>query len=53
MFVTFLVLSNENGADTDEMPPYGAFHLGLHCLPKYLFNIYIQNGQNYCIVCQN
>ena len=19
------------------MPPYAAFHLGLHCLPKYLF----------------
>ena len=21
----------------DEMPHYVAFHLGLHCLPKYLF----------------
>ena len=21
------------------MPPYAAFHLGLHCLPKYLFTI--------------
>ena len=26
-----------NSADPDEMPPYVAFHLGLHCLPKYLF----------------
>ena len=22
-------------ADPDEMQPYAAFHLGLHCLPKY------------------
>ena len=27
------------------MPPYGVFHLGLHCLPKYLFTG-IQNEQN-------
>ena len=26
-----------NSADTDEMPHYVAFHLGLHCLPKYMF----------------
>ena len=26
-----------NSADPDEMPHYAAFHLGLHCLPKYLF----------------
>ena len=26
-----------NSADPDEVPPYAAFHLGLHCLPKYLF----------------
>ena len=25
-----------NIADPEEMPPYAAFHLGLHCLPKYL-----------------
>ena len=31
-----------NSANTDEMLHYAAFHLGLHCLPKYLF-IYIQN----------
>ena len=27
-----------NSADPDEMPHYAAFHLGLHCLPKYLFS---------------
>ena len=26
-----------NSADPDEMPQYVAFHLGLHCLPMYLF----------------
>ena len=26
-----------NSADPDEMPHYAAFHLGLHCLPKYQF----------------
>ena len=26
-----------NLADLDEMPLYAAFHLGLHCLPKYPF----------------
>ena len=26
-----------NSTDSDEMLPYVAFHLGLHCLPKYLF----------------
>ena len=24
-----------NSADPDEMQLYGAFHQGLHCLPKY------------------
>ena len=30
-----------NSADPDEMPPYVAFHLGLHCLPdgKYPFTM--------------
>ena len=37
-----LFLSKANSADPDEMPPYAAFHLGLHCLSKYLF-IGIQN----------
>ena len=27
-----------NSADPDKMLPYAAFHLGLHCLPKYLFS---------------
>ena len=31
-----IVFTFLNSADTDEMPPYAAFHLGLHCLPKYL-----------------
>ena len=31
------VLICANGTDPDEMPHYGAFHLDLHCLPKYLF----------------
>ena len=26
-----------NSGDPDEMLPYAAFHLGLHCLPEYLF----------------
>ena len=26
-----------NGEDPDEMPHDVTFHLGLHCLPKYVF----------------
>ena len=26
-----------NSADPDELPHYVEFHLGFHCLPKYLF----------------
>ena len=26
-----------NSLDSDEMQHYGAFHLGIHCLQKYLF----------------
>ena len=26
-----------NSADPDEMPPYVAFHRGLHPFPKYMF----------------
>ena len=29
-----------NCADPDEMPHYVAFHLGLHCLPKYPFRVF-------------
>ena len=35
-------LSTLYSADPDEMLPYAAFHLGLRCLPKYLFTS-IQN----------
>ena len=39
--VVFLSLkidcSKANSADPDEMSHYVAFHLGLHCLPKYPF----------------
>ena len=27
-----------NSAEHDEMPPYVAFHLDLHCLPNYTFS---------------
>ena len=26
-----------NSVNRDEMPLYAAFHLGLRCLPKYMF----------------
>ena len=26
-----------NSSDSDETRPYAAFHLSLHCFPKYLF----------------
>ena len=29
----------ETVSDPDEMPLYAAFHVGLHCLQKYLFII--------------
>ena len=32
-----VVLILANSADPDEMQHDVAFHLGLHCLPKYLF----------------
>ena len=32
-----IVLFLANSADSYEMPPYATFHLGLHCLQKYLF----------------
>ena len=28
-----------NCAEPDEMLPYGAFHLSIHCLPKYLSTV--------------
>ena len=47
-----------NIADSDEVPHYAAFHLGLHCLPKYCLpvglhqTIYynVSRGQNYNFV---
>ena len=32
-----VVLILANSEDPDDMQQYAAFHLGLHCLPKYLF----------------
>ena len=32
-----VVLILANSADPDEMQHYAAFHLVLHCLPKYMF----------------
>ena len=34
-----VVLIIANSADLDEMQHHAAFHLGLHCLPKYLFRV--------------
>ena len=28
-----------NSADPDEILPYAAFHLGVHCLPKHPFRV--------------
>ena len=30
-------MQHANSVDPDEMQQYAAFHLGLHCLQKYLF----------------
>ena len=39
--IAFLYLKNDlvlaTSTDPDEMLHHVAFHLGLHCLPKYLF----------------
>ena len=35
-----VVLILANSADPDEMQHNAAFHLGLHCLPKYPFNLW-------------
>ena len=35
LFEVHFVLANSVGPD--EMPHYAAFHLGLHCLPKYVY----------------
>ena len=28
-----------SSVDPDEMPHYAAFHIGIHCLSKYLFRV--------------
>ena len=45
-----------NSADPDEMLPNAAFHLGLHCFPKYRFTCTVSrmklgNGDNLHIKC--
>ena len=35
-----------NSADPDEMLHYAAFHLGLHCLPKYPFRFPVSLGSS-------
>ena len=38
VFLSLMVaLILANSADSDELQHYAAFHLGLHCLPKYPF----------------
>ena len=48
----FFLISLVNCADADEMPHPAAFHLGLHCMPKYLF-IGIQNEKFYSSSCKS
>ena len=38
-----LVFILANSTDTDEMPHYAAFYLGLHCLPNRMSRIGIKN----------
>ena len=39
-----------NSADPDEMPPYAAFFMGLHCMPKNMFRGFRStNGYTYFI----
>ena len=44
-----------NSSDPDEMPQYAAFYQGLHCLPKYLFNMFagIKNEKGLICPCCN
>ena len=37
-----MVLIKAISADSDEMQHYAAFHLGLHCLPKYPFRSFMR-----------
>ena len=45
----FLIFVFANSVEPDEMPHYVAFHLGLHCLPKYSFRSLCFDEKNYGI----
>ena len=40
------LLTLANSVDPNEMQHYAAFHLGLHCLPKYSFRGLVYKGLN-------
>ena len=40
--VVFISANSALSADPDELLLYEAFHLGLHCLPKYLSGLQIR-----------
>ena len=42
MFSLKVGFVSANSVNPDVLPPYVAFHLGLHCLPEYLSTV-IQN----------
>ena len=42
-----IVFISADSADPDEMLHYAAFHLSLHCLPKYLFISILNNTSGY------
>ena len=42
-----VVLTLAKGASTDETQHYAAFHLGLHCLPKYQFGVFLYTNGKY------
>ena len=46
-----IVFVSANSVDPDEMPHHVAFHLGLHCLPKYAFRShkYIKQRVNFAL----
>ena len=48
-----VVLFLANSADLDEMQHYAAFHLGLHCLPKYLFDLILYVPSTIFQLCQD
>ena len=37
IFSQNIIFALTNSVGPDEMPHYAAFHLSLHCLPKYAF----------------